>query len=180
MMTLVDSTELETVKSDSAVAAELQRQPEVENADSRKDNESAQRGFSTILVVDDFEPFRRLVFSILQQRTEFRVIGQATDGLEAVRKAEELQPDLVLLDIGLPKLNGIEAARSVRKFASHIKILFVSQQSSADLVREALGLGARGYVLKSHAGTELLPAIEAVLGGKYFVGSGLDRGEFGA
>jgi CheY-like chemotaxis protein len=105
----------------------------------------------------------------LEKRPEFQIIGEASDGLEAIQKAEELQPDLILLDIGLPKLNGIEAAKRIRIVAPHTKILIVSQESDSDVVGEALQLGAMGYVLRSNAGSELLPAIEAVLGGKQFV-----------
>lgn len=104
---------------------------------------------------------------------ELQVICEVSDGLEAVHKAEELQPDLILLDIGLPTLNGIEAARQIRKLASKSKIIFVSQESSADVVREALSLGAWGYVLKSHSSSDLQPAIETVMLGKQFVSRGL-------
>jgi hypothetical protein len=93
--------------------------------------------------------------------------------LEGVRKAEELQPDLIVLDIGLPTLSGIEAARSISRLSLKSKILFVSQESSADVVREALRIGALGYVVKSHAGSELLAAVEAVLEGKSFVSKGI-------
>jgi len=126
----------------------------------------------TILIVDDFEPFRRYACSILKGRAEFRV-HEASDGLEAVQKAEEQQPDLILLDIGLPILNGMMVARRVRKLASGSRILFVSQESSPAVVREALGLGALGYVHKQRAHSDLLPAIEAVLGGAQFVSRGL-------
>ena len=129
-----------------------------------------------ILVVDSFEPFRRFVRSLLQQRAEFQV-EQAADGLQAVQRAEELQPDLILLDIGLPKLNGIEVARRVRRLAPSAKILFVSQEASYDFVREALNLGALGYVHKVRAQSDLLSAIEAVLTGERFIGSGLDPEE---
>ena len=98
-----------------------------------------------------------------------RVIGVASDGLETVQKAEELQPDLILLDIGLPSLNGIEVARQIRKFSPKSKILFVSQESSADIVQGALGTGAQGYVLKSDAERELLEGVNAVLRGGQFV-----------
>jgi CheY-like chemotaxis protein len=101
------------------------------------------------------------------------VICEASDGSEAVQKAEELRPNLILLDIGLPKLNGLEAARQIRKLAPESKILFLTQESSADVVQEALSLGALGYVVKAHAGTELLAAVQAVLQGKQFVSSGL-------
>lgn len=125
-----------------------------------------------VLVVDDYEPFCRIVRSMLQ-RADFQVIGQASDGLEAVQKAEELQPDLILLDIGLPKLNGIEAAKRMRKVAPHSRILFLSQESSPDVIQEALNLGALGYLHKPRTQGELLPAIESVLAGRQFVSSDL-------
>ena len=131
-----------------------------------------------VVVVDDFEPFRRFIRSTLQSNPELQVICEAQDGLEAVRIALELQPDLILLDIGLPKLNGIEAAREIRKFSPKSKILFVSQESSSDLVLEALGTGASGYVVKTDAGSELLEAVDAVLQGEKFVSrrlAGYDR-----
>jgi DNA-binding NarL/FixJ family response regulator len=96
-----------------------------------------------------------------------------SDGLEAVQKAEELKPDLIVLDIGLPTLNGIEVARQIRRLVPDSKILFLSQESSADVVREALSLGALGYVVKAHAGTELLAAVQAVLQGNQFVSKGI-------
>jgi DNA-binding NarL/FixJ family response regulator len=126
-----------------------------------------------ILVVEDFEPFRRLAVSTLQERPELLTIYEASDGLEAVQKAQELQPDLIVLDIGLPTLNGIEAARRIRKLSPQSKMLFLSQESSAEIVQEALGLGASGYVVKAHAGGELSAAVEAVLRGNQFVGSGV-------
>ena len=125
-----------------------------------------------VLVVDDYGPFRRFVCSTLGKKPELQVIGEASDGLEAVQKAEELQPDLIVLDIGLPTLNGIEAALRIRKLCPESKILFISQESSADVVQGALSLGALGYVVKAHAGSDLLAAVEAVLQGRQFVGSG--------
>jgi DNA-binding NarL/FixJ family response regulator len=124
-------------------------------------------------VVDDFAPFREFVDSTLSKGSEFRIVGEAADGLEAVQKAEELHPDLILLDIGLPKLNGIEAARRIRKIAPNSKIIFVSQESSADVVQEAFSLGAMGYVVKAHAGTELLAALNKVHQGEHFVSARL-------
>jgi DNA-binding NarL/FixJ family response regulator len=116
-----------------------------------------------VLVVDDFEPFRAFVCSMLREHPEFQVIGEAADGLAAVQKAEQLQPDLILLDIGLPELNGIEAARRIRKLSPESKILFVSQESSAAVAQAALGTGASGYVVKADAVTELLAAVNAIL-----------------
>jgi CheY-like chemotaxis protein len=98
-----------------------------------------------------------------------QIVAEVTDGLQAVQKAEELQPDLIVLDIGLPSLNGIEVARRICKLSPESKTLFVSQESSADVVQEALALGA-GYVVKTDAGSELLEAVNTVLRGDQFVG----------
>jgi len=93
--------------------------------------------------------------SQLAQTDDLQVICEASDGLEAVHSAEELKPDLILLDIGLPTLNGIEAARQIRQLCPESKIIFVSQESDADIVQEALSFGALGYVVKTMAGVEL-------------------------
>jgi DNA-binding NarL/FixJ family response regulator len=122
-----------------------------------------------ILVVEDYEPFLRFICSTLEKRPELQVIYRASDGLEAVQKAEDLQPDLILLDIGLPRLNGIEAARRIRKVSPNSKILFLSQESSADVVQEALNVGALGYVIKTRGESELLTAVESVRKGMQFV-----------
>jgi len=116
-----------------------------------------------ILVVDDFEPFRRFLHAILKTRPELHVIGEASDGLEAVQKAQDLKPDLILLDIGLPKLNGIETADRLSRLLPDAKILFISQDNDPDLVATALSSRAKGYLWKQTANTELLPAIETVL-----------------
>lgn len=126
-----------------------------------------------ILVVDDYEPWRRFVSSTVGQLPELQVVGEASDGFEAVQKSQELQPDLILLDIGLPRLNGIEVARRIREVSPSSKIVFVSDNSSADIAEEALSTGAGGYVVKSDTGRELLPALKAVLAGKRFVSSSL-------
>lgn len=126
-----------------------------------------------VLVVDDFEAWRRFVCATLQTNSELQIVGEASDGLVAVHKAKELQPDLIVLDLGLPMLNGIEAARQIRQLTPESKILFVTQESSADVVQAALGTGAQGYVLKARASIDLLPAVEAVLEGRQFVSTGL-------
>ena len=125
-----------------------------------------------VLVVEDFSAFRRFICSTLEKRPDLQVICEVSDGLEAVQKAQDLKPDLILLDIGLPGLNGIEAARRIREVTPESKIIFLSQESSPDVVQEALSLGARAYVVKTRAGSELLPAVEAVISEKQFV-SGL-------
>jgi DNA-binding NarL/FixJ family response regulator len=122
-----------------------------------------------ILVVDDFADWRRFVLEKLWENRSLQVIGVASDGLEAVLKAEELQPDLVLLDISLPKLEGIEAARRIRKVAPESRILFLSQGLDLEVARAALAAGGLGYVVKSDADSELFDAVEAVMLGKKFV-----------
>jgi DNA-binding NarL/FixJ family response regulator len=124
-----------------------------------------------VLVVDDWEPFRRYVCAELGKRADLQVVGEASDGLEAVQKAVELTPDLILLDIGLPTMNGIEAAQQIRDLVPESKIVFLSQETSADVVQEALHSGALGYVVKAKAGSELLAAVDAVLLGTTFIGS---------
>ena len=126
-----------------------------------------------VLIVDDYEPWRRYFATTLRKELGLQVIGEASDGLEAVQQAQELQPDLILLDIGLPTLNGIEAARRIREVSPASKILFLSENRSAGLAEEALSTGAGGYVVKSDAAGELLPAVDTVLKGKRFLGARL-------
>ena len=126
-----------------------------------------------VLVVDDYEPYRRFVCSTLQKQADLQIIGEVSDGLEAVQKAQELQPELILMDLSLPTLNGIEAARRIRLVLPASKILFVSENRSPDIAQVALGNGAGGYVVKSDAATDLLPAVRAVLEGKRFVSTRL-------
>jgi DNA-binding NarL/FixJ family response regulator len=125
-----------------------------------------------VLVVDDYEPWRRFAATMLRKRPGCRIIGEASDGLEAVRLAEQLHPHLILLDVGLPRLNGIEAARQIRDLSPHSKVLFMSEHHSWDITKEAVRSGACGFVLKSD-GSELLLAMDAVLSGKQFVSSSL-------
>ena len=121
-------------------------------------------------MVDDYEPFQQFLSSRLQDTSGVYVCWEASDGLETVQKAEELRPDLILLDIGLPQLNGIEVARRIRRVSPGSRILFVSQESSADAVQEALRTGARGYVVKTDAASKLVEGVNAVLRGERFVG----------
>jgi DNA-binding NarL/FixJ family response regulator len=124
-----------------------------------------------VLIVEDFVPFRQFICSTLAKKPELQLIGEASDGLEAVQKADELKPDLILLDIGLPSLNGIDAARQIRKLSPESKIIFLSQESSADVIEAALSLGAWAYVVKTRAESDLLAAIDSVLRDNRFVSS---------
>ena len=123
------------------------------------------------LIVDDYEPLRVSVRSMLKVQPHLEIVGEASDGLEAVQKAIELKPDLILLDISLPNLNGIQAAESIHRAVPGARILFLSQNTDVNVIRAALSNGAKGYVLKAEVGHELLPAIEAVIRGERFVSS---------
>ncbi len=126
-----------------------------------------------VLVAEDFLPFRRLICATLEKKSGVTIIAEVADGQEAVRKAEELKPDLILLDIGLLTLNGIAAARQIRQLAPDSRIIFLTQESSEDVVQEALSTGALGYVVKTTLNGNLLAAVDAVLEGKPFVSKGL-------
>jgi DNA-binding NarL/FixJ family response regulator len=116
-----------------------------------------------ILVVDDNEDWRRKVRELVQKRPGLQVICEVSDGIEAVEKAGELKPDLIVLDIGLPRLNGIEAARQIRQISPSSKIVFLSVDSSLEVMQEALSTGASDYIHKARAQSDLLPAIDAAL-----------------
>ena len=131
-----------------------------------------------VLVVEDFEPFRRLICSMLRKMPGLQIVGEVSDGLEAVRKAAEVQPGLILLNVGLPSLSGIEVARRIRELAPASRLIFVTQESDPVIVHEALDVGALGYVVKTRIASDLLSAVDAVLGGRQFVSGGLLAPEF--
>jgi two-component system, NarL family, nitrate/nitrite response regulator NarL len=126
-----------------------------------------------ILIVDDFDLWKGFVIARLQGLPDLQIVGFASDGLQAVQKAEELQPDLILLDVMLPKLNGIEAAQQIRRVAPQTKILFVSSESDLESIQIAFQAGGSGFVSKMEAAAGLLAGIEAVLRGERFVSPGL-------
>ncbi|RPI21257.1 MAG: response regulator [Acidobacteria bacterium] len=129
----------------------------------------------TVLIADDKRSFRRAVSSLLKELPELRLSVEAEDGTEALEQAARLKPDLVLLDVGLPKINGVEAAAEIRAVAPNAKIMFLTQHESPDFVSAAIRAGALGYVLKVDAGSELLPAAMAVLRGQQYLSSGVRR-----
>ena len=128
----------------------------------------------TAVIAEDNQGLRALFRQILEEQTQCSVVSEAADGLQAVQQAEEFQPDLILLDLALPKMNGMEACRRIRKVAPNAKIVFLSQNTSPEVVQEALRAGALGYLLKSEA-TDLPIALTAVLQGTQFVSNRLKR-----
>jgi DNA-binding NarL/FixJ family response regulator len=122
-----------------------------------------------VLVVEDHEWWRRHISSALEQGSQWEIVGAVSDGIEAIQKARDLKPDVILLDVGLPSLDGIQAARRILAQDPSSKILFVSEQRSLDIAEAALGSGARGYIVKSDVGRELLFAMEAVVEGERFI-----------
>jgi DNA-binding NarL/FixJ family response regulator len=128
-----------------------------------------------VLVVEDHTSFRRVICELLRQRADVLIVGEAADGLDAIRQAETLRPDVVMLDIGLPKLNGIEAAGRIRAVAPDAKLIFVTIESSPEIVEQAFRGGAHGYVYKPRAQRDVLPVLEAIIRGARFVSGGLER-----
>jgi DNA-binding NarL/FixJ family response regulator len=122
-----------------------------------------------LLVVDDFQLWRDCVQAHLEGHPKMRIAGFASDGLEALQKVGELQPDLVLLDIGLPRLSGIETARRIREVSPRCKVIFLTSHLHPEIVQAALEAGGCGYVHKEDAATELLPSLESVLVGKQYL-----------
>jgi DNA-binding NarL/FixJ family response regulator len=120
-----------------------------------------------ILIVDDYESWRYCVVSMLKEHPEFEIVGEGSDGLDAIEMSAELQPDIVLLDIGLPEINGFDAAREIGKVSSGSKIVFLTQTCGQDLVKEARRVGAKGLVSKMEAASGLVPALRAALVGEW-------------
>ena|SRR5215470_12073137 len=128
-----------------------------------------------VLIVDDFTEWRQVIRGIVSGMPQVEIAGEAANGLEAVEKAQQLQPDLILLDIGIPGLNGIEAARQIAKVCPKSKIAFLTENRCYELVEEALQVGASGYILKSHFDSELISGVAAMLKGKQFVSHAMVR-----
>jgi DNA-binding NarL/FixJ family response regulator len=122
-----------------------------------------------VLLVDDHEIARKGIRSVLTADASLVIVSEASDGEEAVQKSDELHPDVILLDITLPGINGIDAARQIRGVSPNSRIIFLSQHDSIQIARDALSVGAQGYVVKSDAGRDLLRAIQSVLEGHIFV-----------
>jgi DNA-binding NarL/FixJ family response regulator len=145
---------------------------------SEKEETEESKIMTRILLVDDHPIVREGLRTVLQRRTGWEVVGEASNGVEALQKAESLQPDVMVLDITMPKLNGLEVCRLTRQRTPGIEVLFVTQHDSPQMMKEALGAGAKGYVVKSNAARDLLEAIEVVSQHRIF--TALARGDGGS
>jgi DNA-binding NarL/FixJ family response regulator len=121
-----------------------------------------------ILVVDDHPVVRQGLRALIGSRPEWEIIDEAEDGIQAVERADRLQPDVVVLDVSMPKMNGLEACRQIRRNAPKSEVLFVTQHDSPQMMREAISAGAKGYIVKSDAARDLMAALEAVSQHKFF------------
>jgi DNA-binding NarL/FixJ family response regulator len=121
-----------------------------------------------VLIVDDYEPWRREICSTIEATGRWLLVAEAADGASAVEQARALRPDLILLDVSLPSVDGIEAARRILAENPAARILFVSEHQSREIVDAAIATGARGYLVKMDAARELLTAMAAVVGDRYF------------
>lgn len=128
-----------------------------------------------ILLVDDHPIVREGLRTVLQRRPGYDVVGEASDGIEALIKVGSLRPDVLILDITMPRMSGIDVCRRARQDIPGLEVLFVTQHDSPQMMREALGAGAKGYVVKSNAARDLLVAIEMVSQHRVFRGSALDE-----
>jgi len=128
-----------------------------------------------VLLVEDHEPFRQFVRTLLETQEDLELVGESGDGLDAVRKCLELQPDVVLMDIGLPGLNGIEAARRILASAPAPKVIFLTLERATEIAQEAFNLGAAGYVIKAQTASDLIPAILSARDGRHALRDGIKR-----
>ncbi|HEY6385909.1 MAG TPA: response regulator transcription factor [Candidatus Acidoferrum sp.] len=127
-----------------------------------------------VLIVDDHAIIRRGVQTILNPFPEWEFCGEADNGNDAIRMAEELKPDIIIMDLSMPGLNGIEATRAIRKAQPDIKIILLTLHESTELVRSAFRAGARGYLLKTDAEQELVKALTMVIAKRAYVSPKID------
>jgi DNA-binding NarL/FixJ family response regulator len=126
---------------------------------------------SKILIVDDHEVVRQGIRTILRSRPQWEVCGEAVNGKDAVEKAKAFDPDVIIMDITMPEMSGIEATREITRLKLHAAVLVFTMHESRNLASAVQDAGARGFVLKSHAARDLLDALEALLKGGTFFGA---------
>ena len=129
-----------------------------------------------VLIVDDHAFIRRGVQSILQSFPEWELCGEASDGSEAIELVDKLHPDLILMDVTMPKLNGIEATQLIRNNHPRVKIVLLTLHESPEILRSGFRAGANGYLLKADAEEELMKAMRAVMGGGSYISPKIDSG----
>jgi DNA-binding NarL/FixJ family response regulator len=122
-----------------------------------------------ILIADDHQRVRKALRALLECRADWQVVGEAANGREAVEKAELLQPDLVILDITMPEMDGLTAARQIRRSANKVEVLILSYNNSSEMIRQAFDAGAHSFVLKTDLGYDLMLAVETVCQGRTFL-----------
>lgn len=124
---------------------------------------------TTVLIADDHQLFREGLVNLISSAPDVEVVGEAKDGREATEKAKKIKPDVVLIDIGMPEMNGIEATRIIKKDNPKIKVIAVSMHSDRQFVKGALEAGADGYLLKNCTYRQLIDAIQSVISGKKYL-----------
>jgi len=124
--------------------------------------EAEEKATIRILIADDHPVVRHGLRTLLSERQGWKVVAEAADGMEAVEMAEQFRPDVILLDVSMPRMHGLEACRRIRHNVTECEVLIVTQHDSVQMLREALSSGARGYVVKSNVTRDLLAAVEAV------------------
>jgi CheY-like chemotaxis protein len=149
---------------DAGITSELE-EPQYAGLASEADHHDTRR---RILIVDDHEVMRRGVRGLIEGQEEWAICGEAVEGGEAIEKSRELRPDLVILDVNLPGMSGIDVARQIFRESQSTKVLFFTVHNSSQMMREVVNIGAHGYVAKSRGGQDLVDAVKTILDGKTF------------
>jgi DNA-binding NarL/FixJ family response regulator len=171
-----DVQEPEKLQASSATSSTLERPGSsvATQASACLDDLRRTRPMPKVLIVDDHAFIRRGIQSILNASPEWELVGEAENGIAAIRMSRDLNPDIIVMDVSMPELNGIEAARAIHQLQPQIKIVLLTLHESAELVRSAFRAGAQGYLLKSEAEQELLRALRIVTGEGTYISPKVD------